>query len=62
MTIIAKVGASYVDHMNEDALEVDSFSCRCYQVLSSPRGESLGTRLPGGHTSVVWPLAAQALD
>ena len=24
--IITKVGASYIDHMNDDALEVDSFS------------------------------------
>ena len=47
MTIITKVGASYVDHMNDDVLEVDSFSRECYQALSSPRfrGESLGTRL-----------------
>ena len=36
MTIITKVGASYVDHMNDDAPEVDSFSRECYQALSSP--------------------------
>ena len=36
MTIITKVGASYIDHMNDDTLEVDSFSRRCYQALSSP--------------------------
>ena len=35
MTIITKVGASYVDHMNDDAPEVDSFSRECYQALSS---------------------------
>ena len=47
MTIIAKVGASYVDHMNDDTLEVDSFFRGCYQALSSPRfwGESPGMRL-----------------
>ena len=31
MTIIAKVGASYVDHTNDDAPEVDSFFRGCYQ-------------------------------
>ena len=36
MTIITKVGASYVDHMNDDAPEVDNFSRGCYQALSSP--------------------------
>ena len=36
MTIITKVGASYVDHMNDDVPEVDSFSRECYQALSSP--------------------------
>ena len=30
------MGASYVDHMNDDAPEVDSFSRECYQALSSP--------------------------
>ena len=28
MTIITEVGASYTDHMNDDAPEVDSFSLR----------------------------------
>ena len=36
MTIITKVGASYIDHMNDDVPEVDSFSHKCYQALSSP--------------------------
>ena len=47
MTIITKVGASYADHMNDDAPEVDNFSHGCYQVLSSAHflGESLGTSL-----------------
>ena len=36
MTIITKVGVSYNDHMNDDAPEVDSFFCGCYQALSSP--------------------------
>ena len=33
--------------MNDDAPEVDSFSHKCYQALSSPRfwGQSLGTKL-----------------
>ena len=31
-----KVGASYIGHMNDDAPEVDSFSCECYQALFSP--------------------------
>ena len=35
MTNVTKVGVSYDDHMNDDAPEVDSFSCRCYQALSS---------------------------
>ena len=35
MTIITKVGASYVDHMNDVVLEVDSFSRGCCQALSS---------------------------
>ena len=49
MTIITKVGASYIDHMNDDAPEVNSFNRECYQALSTPPfwGESLGTRL--GH-------------
>ena len=33
MTIITKVGVSYVVHMNDDALEVNSFSLQCYQAL-----------------------------
>ena len=37
MTIISKVGVSYVDHMNDDVPEVDSFSCGCYHTLSFPR-------------------------
>ena len=46
MTIITKVGVSYVDHTNDDGLEVDNFSRGCYQPLSSPHfwGESLGMR------------------
>ena len=36
MTIIIKVGTSYVEHMNDDTPEVDSFSCEYYQALSSP--------------------------
>ena len=36
MTIITKVGASYVNNMNDDAPEVDSFFHGCYQTLSSP--------------------------
>ena len=35
MTIINKVGASYIDHMNDDAPEVDKFYRGCYQALSS---------------------------
>ena len=35
MTNVTKVGVSYNDHMNDDAPEVDSFSCGCYQALSS---------------------------
>ena len=31
-----KVGVSYVDHMNDNALEVNRFSRGCYQALSSP--------------------------
>ena len=31
-----KVGVSYDDHMNDDAPEVDSFTRKCYQALSSP--------------------------
>ena len=47
MTIITEVGAFYIDHMTDDAPEVDSFSRGCYQALSSPRfwGESLGMTL-----------------
>ena len=36
MTIITKVGMSYTDHMNDDAPEVNTFSCECHQALSSP--------------------------
>ena len=36
MTIVTKVGVFYVDHMNDDAPEVNSFSRGCYQALSSP--------------------------
>ena len=37
MTIVTKVGVSYIEHMNDDAPdpEVDSFSRGCYQALSS---------------------------
>ena len=42
MTITSIVGASYIDHVNDDAPEVDSFSCGCYQALSSPRFEERG--------------------
>ena len=34
MTFITKVGVSYIDYMNDDTLEVDSFS---HESLSSPR-------------------------
>ena len=34
MTIITKVRVSYVDHMNDDAPEVNSFSYECAQALS----------------------------
>ena len=33
MTIISKVGMFYVDHINDETLEVNSFSCGCYQAL-----------------------------
>ena len=33
MTFITKVGVSYVNYMNDDALKVDSFS---HEFLSSP--------------------------
>ena len=36
MTIITKVGVSYVDHMDDDMPEVDNFSCGYYQALTSP--------------------------
>ena len=39
MTIITKVGASYVNNMNDDAPEVGTFFHGCYQALSSPRFE-----------------------
>ena len=47
MRIITKVRASYIDHMNKEAPVMDSFSCECFQALSSPRcqGESPGMRL-----------------
>ena len=47
MTIITELGASYVDHMNDDVPEVNSFSRECYQALSSTHfwGDSLGMRL-----------------
>ena len=44
MTVITKVGAYYIDHMNDDALEVNSFSLQCYQALSFPLFE-VRTRL-----------------
>jgi len=44
MTFIAGVGVSCADHVNNDMPEVDSFSCECYQTLSSPR---LTRREPG---------------
>ena len=34
MTFITKVGVSCIDHMNDDAPEVDSFTHECYQALS----------------------------
>ena len=37
MTIITKVGASYVNYVNDDTPEVDCFFCNCYQAFSSPR-------------------------
>ena len=48
---VTKVGVSYVDHMNDDTPEVDSFSRGDVSRLSTPptfRGESLVTRLEGG--------------
>ena len=36
-TFTTKVGVSFVYHMADDALEVDSFSSECYQALSSAR-------------------------
>ena len=44
MTIVTKVGMSYIDHTNDDVPEVESFSSGCFQALSSPRfwGESQG--------------------
>ena len=39
MTIITKVGVSYVDHMNDDEPEVDSFSHEFSQALASSHFE-----------------------
>ena len=36
MTVITKVGAYYIDHMNDDTPKVNSFSLQCYQALSFP--------------------------
>ena len=36
MTIITKVRASYVEHMNDDVPKVDGFSLECCKALSSP--------------------------
>ena len=46
-TFTTEVGVSFDYHMDDDTLEVDSFSRECYQALFSPRfwGESLGPRL-----------------
>ena len=43
MTIITKVGASYSDHMNDDASEVDSVSLNVTNLSPPPHfgGESL---------------------
>ena len=37
--IITKVGASYIDHMNDDALEVDSFSLDVTRLSPLPASE-----------------------
>ena len=36
MTIVTKVGVSYDDHMNDDAPEVDSFSCDITRLSPPP--------------------------
>ena len=38
MTIIitTKLGVSYADHMTDDTLEANRFSCENYQAFSSP--------------------------
>ena len=44
MTVITKVGSSYIDHMNDDTPKVNSISLQCYQALSVPLFEEI-TRL-----------------
>ena len=47
MTTITKAGASLVDHMNDDATEVNSYFMNVTRISPPPvfRGESLGLRL-----------------
>ena len=50
MTTVTKVGVSYIDHMNDDTPEVDSFSRGDVTRLSTPptfRGEP-GNKARGG--------------
>ena len=53
MTIITKVGASYIDYKNDDTLEVDTFSLKCYHALSSPR---FLRREPGNEATNFMPI------
>ena len=53
MTYSTKVGVSFVDHMNDDTPEVNSFYCGCYQALSSPR---FSGREPGNEATLPAPF------
>ena len=49
MKIITKLGASYIDHMSDDAPEVNSFSRGYYQSLG-PRLAARGVSFTHTHT------------
>jgi len=57
VTFTTKVGVSFMDHINNGKLEIDSFSCECYQVLCSPPfflgGENIGTEARGCHANLL---------
>ena len=69
MTIVTKVGVSYIDHMslNDDTVEVDSFSHRCYHAgsllpaLFEEKASLHSIYRPAGKLISLWYIISAAL-